>query len=326
VELFVDRARAVRPDFALTAANAGSVAGICRLLEGLPLAIELAIELAAARTRLLDPKLLLARLSMSLDALGTAPVDAPERQRTLRATVDWSIGLLDPAERSLLESVAVFVDGCTVPAAAEVAAADEDRALDLTEALIRHSLVVVEVTDAGSRCRMLSPIRAFVAERLGACPDTEDIGRRHAEWFGRLAAQADLPLRGIHQNVWPDRLQVEAANIKAAVRWYLDHDMRPLPHLFRVLSLFWILRDHLAEAHMWVDQVLPIADSLEPLPRVELLWSAAIVITDVGDDAATPPARQRLIPVREAHRRYGPLPVRTVRTDNGGFVGDRGRR
>jgi predicted ATPase len=113
VALFVDRARAVRPGFALTGRNAAAVAEICRRLEGLPLAI----ELAAARTRLLDPAALLDRLAASLDALGTGAVDLPERQRTLRATVEWSMGLLDGAERSLLEVAAVFTDGWTVPAA-----------------------------------------------------------------------------------------------------------------------------------------------------------------------------------------------------------------
>jgi predicted ATPase len=117
VALFVDRARAVRPGFALTEGNAAAVAEICRRLEGLPLAI----ELAAARTRLLDPPALLGRLAESLDALGTDAVDLPERQRTLRATVEWSVGLLEDAERSLLEVAAVFVDGWTVPAAAAVA-------------------------------------------------------------------------------------------------------------------------------------------------------------------------------------------------------------
>ncbi len=137
VALFVDRARAVRPGFALTEGNAAAVAEICRRLEGLPLAI----ELAAARTRLLDPDALLRRLARSLDALGTGAVDLPERQRTLRATVEWSMGLLDDAERSLLETMAVFVDGWTVEAAAQVAGLDEDRALDLSEALARHSLI-----------------------------------------------------------------------------------------------------------------------------------------------------------------------------------------
>jgi predicted ATPase len=117
ITLFVDRARAVRPNFALTQANAWAVVALCRRLDGLPLAI----ELAAARTRRLDPDALLRRLSSSLDTLGAGAVDLLERQRTLRATVEWSVGLLDNAERSLLETVAVFVDGSTIDAAAQVA-------------------------------------------------------------------------------------------------------------------------------------------------------------------------------------------------------------
>ena len=136
VALFVDRARAVRYDFALTEGNAAAVVAICRRLDGLPLAI----ELAAARTRLLDPGALLGPLSRSLDALGTGTVDLPERQRTLRVTVEWSVGLLGDAERSLLEIMAIFAGGWTVGAAAEVAGLAEDRMLDLTEALARHSL------------------------------------------------------------------------------------------------------------------------------------------------------------------------------------------
>ena len=192
VALFVDRARAVRPGFALTAGNAAAVAEICRRLEGLPLAI----ELAAARTRLLDPGALLDRLAASLDALGTGAVDLPERQRTLRATVEWSVGLLDDAERSLLETVAVFVDGWTIEAAAQVAGLDEDRALELSEALARHSLVYLDSTEPGPRSRMLETVRAFVAERLAARPDAAEVGRRHAGYYRALAEQADRPLRG----------------------------------------------------------------------------------------------------------------------------------
>jgi len=145
VALFVDRARAVRPDFELTEGNAAAVAEICRRLDGVPLAI----ELAAARTRLLDPPALLDRLAASLDALGTGAVDLPERQRTLRATIEWSVGLLEDAERSLLEVTAVFTDGWTIPAAAQVAGLDEDRALELCEALARHSLVAIDSTELG---------------------------------------------------------------------------------------------------------------------------------------------------------------------------------
>jgi predicted ATPase len=150
VALFVDRAQAVRPGFALTETNAAAVAQICRRLEGLPLAI----ELAAARTRLLDPGALLARLAASLDVLSTSAVDLPGRQQTLRATVQWSVGLLDEAERSLLEAAAAFTDGWTIEAAAQVADLTEDEALDLSEALARHSLIYVD-SGPGSRSRML---------------------------------------------------------------------------------------------------------------------------------------------------------------------------
>ena len=122
----MDRARAVRPDFALTEENAAAVAEICRRLEGMPLAI----ELAAARTRLLEPDMLLRRLATSLDALGTGAVDLPQRQRTLRATVEWSVDLLADDERSLLETMAIFVDGWAVDAAAQVADLAEDRVLE----------------------------------------------------------------------------------------------------------------------------------------------------------------------------------------------------
>ena len=293
VALFVDRARAVWPDFALTEGNAAAVVAICRRLDGLPLAI----ELAAARTRLLDPDALLDRLSKSLDALGTGTVDLPERQRTLRATVEWSVGLLDDAERSLLETMAVFAGGWTVEAAAEVAGLAEDRALDLTEALARHSLVQPDRTERGPRLRMLETIRAFVAERLAARPDAAEVARRHADYYQALAEQADRPLRRAGQREWVERLQAEAGNLAAAVHWYLAHDPGPLPHLFRVLWLFWELRDNLREVRAWVEQLLPTADTLDPQARAELLWTAAVTAVEVGDDPAALAARQRLEPL-----------------------------
>ena len=249
VALFVDRARAVRPGFALTEGNAAAVAEICRRLEGLPLAI----ELAAARTRLLDPAALLDRLAASLDALGTGAVDLPERQRTLRATVDWSVGLLEDNERSLLEVAAVFVDGWTVQAASQVAGLKEERALELSEALARHSLVYVDSTGLGPRSQMLETVREFMAERLAARPDAADAGRRHAGYYRALAGQADRPLRDSGQGEWLERLDAEAGNLAAAVRWYLAHDPGPVPHLFRVLWLFWLQRDLEGQARSWVE-------------------------------------------------------------------------
>ncbi len=176
VRLFVDRAQAVRYDFALTEDNASAVVEICRRLDGLPLAI----ELAAARTRLLEPDALLARLGSRLDALGTGPVDLPERQRTLRATVEWSVGLLDDAEQHMLATLSVFVEGWTVDAAVHVSELTEDRALDLLDALAGQSLVNVDAdrrrpevphagigTGAGRRaaCRQRGPGRRRAAAR-----------------------------------------------------------------------------------------------------------------------------------------------------------------
>jgi len=289
VALFVDRARAVRPGFALTEGNAAAVVEVCRRLEGVPLAI----ELAAARTRLLDPPALLDRLVSSLDALGTGAVDLPERQRTLRATVEWSVGLLEDDERSLLEVTAVFIGGWTIQAVAQVAGLDEDRTLELSEALARHSLVAIDSTGPGPRSRMLETVREFVAEQLAARPDADQIGRRHAGYYQALAEQADRPLRS-SESEWLERLQAEAGNLAAGVRWYLAHDPGPLPHLFRVLWLFWTQQDLEREAWPWAEQLLPAAGTLDPQARAELAWVAAVLAAAVGGDAAALAARQRL--------------------------------
>ena len=294
VALFVERARAVRRDFALTEANAAAVVEICRRLEGLPLAI----ELAAARTRLLDPEALLSRLATSLDALGTGSADMPERHRTLRATVDWSIGLLDDAERALLDTVAVFVGGWMVEAAAQVAELDEGEALDLTESLARHSLIYIDIDDSGPRPRLLDTIRAFLLERLDARPDAAEIRRRHAEYYRTLLERADLPLRGIgDHDEWVDRVEIEAGNIAAAFDWYFENDPGPLPHLFRVLGLFWVLRDRNREGRLLVERLLPSADSLPTHERAELLWAALAMADEVGDDGDAQSAAKRLAPL-----------------------------
>jgi hypothetical protein len=269
------------------------VAGICRRLEGLPLAI----ELAAARIRLLDPDELLHRLATSLDALGTGSVDLPQRQRTLRDTVQWSVDLLDDDERSLLETLAIFVDGWTFDAAGQVAGLADDRVLDLSEALERSSLIQLDSSgsELDPRLRMLNVIRGFAAEHLAARPNVAEIGRRHADYYRALAERADRPLRGLDQAHAAGGLEAEAANLAAAVEWYLARDRAPLPHLFRVLWLFWGLRDHLGEARGWIDQLLPAADSLEPDAQAELLWTAATTFLEVvGDDQAMLACSQRL--------------------------------
>ena len=220
-----------------------------------------------------------------------------ERQRTLRATVQWSVGLLGDAERSLLEVAAVFAGGWTVQAAAAVAGLEEDRALELSEALARHSLIYLDSTGPGPRTRMLETVREFVAERLAARPDAGQIGRRHAGYYRALAERADRPLRGTGRGEWLERLRAEAGNLAAAVRWYLARDRGPLPHLFRVLWLFWMAQDLEREARSWVEQLLPAAGALDPQAGAELAWAAAVTAVDIGDDTAALAARQRLAPL-----------------------------
>jgi predicted ATPase len=279
VALFVDRARAISQDFALTEANLPAVVDICRRLDGLPLAI----ELAAARTRLLDPDMLLDRLTASLDVLGTGPVDLPARQRTLRATVEWSIDLLDERERSALETLAVFAGGWTLDAGAAVAALNGE-ALDVAEALARHNLVELDHTKFGPRTRLLQTVQRFVAERLSVRPDETDVRNRHAAYFRDMAESADLPLRGAGNIEWLDRLQVESGNLAVAIDWLLAHDPRSLPHVFRVLWLFWSMRGHMPEARAWVGQLRESARHLTARSQAELSWVAVASANDVGDD------------------------------------------
>jgi predicted ATPase len=278
VQLFVDRARAVRNGFVLTADNAPAVAEICRRLDGLPLAI----ELAAARARVLEPEALLRRLGTSLDALGRGPADLPERQRTLRSTVEWSIGLLDAEELKFLATLSVFVEGATIGAAAHVSDLDEGRTLDLLDALARHSLLSVDSTRAEPRFRMLSSIRELAAERLAASTEGADIERRHAEYFCALVENAGWPAR--RQAEWAERLRGEEGNLGVAVRWFLNHDLAPLPHMFRILWLFWQMRDRMPEGRAWIQELRGRVDELDERARAELSLISVVTAMEVGDD------------------------------------------
>jgi len=278
VRLFVDRASAVRYGFSLTPENASAVVEICRRLDGLPLAI----ELAAARVRLLGPEALLERLGKSLDALGTGPTDLPERQRTLRATVEWSIELLDDAERKMLATLSVFAEGWTIDAAVHVSNLPEERTLDLLDALARQSLISVDATNAQPRFRMLSSILEVAAERLAASADRADVERRHAEYFGALMENADWPAE--RQAEWAERLRAEEENLGVAVRWFLKHDLTPLPHMFRILWLFWQLRDRMPEGRAWIQELLRRPDALDDRARAELSFISVVTALEVGDD------------------------------------------
>ncbi len=290
VHLFHDRADAVRRGIRWTPENAAAAVEICRRLDGVPLAI----ELAAARTRLLDPVALLGRLEAVLDALGSGPVDLPERQRTLRATVQWSVGLLTDAERRLLAVLSVFAGGWTLGSAAAISGQDEEQTLDAIDALVGHSLVAVDASNTEPRFRMLMTVREFAAELLDGEPDHAEVRRGHAEYFAALVDTDDVPAD--LTTPWAQRLRLEEENVRAAVEWFFAHDPSRLPHLLRSLWLYWQTNDRLVEGRTWVTKLAAVTGTftLDDRARAEVLFSEAVTAVAVGDDAAAIAAVQEI--------------------------------
>ena len=221
VALFVERAKAVKPDFELTAENATAVAEICARLDGLPLAI----ELAAARLRLLAPHQILERLDHRLAVLAGGAADVPVRQRTLRGAVEWSYELLDEPERHLFERLSVFAGGWTLEAAEEVCRPIAELGVDLLDglsSLADKSLVKAQEEDAEPRFGMLQTIREFAFERLEERTEADAIRRRHAEFMMEFAERAGPELVGFEMRHWYGRLRREEENLRSALRWALE--------------------------------------------------------------------------------------------------------
>jgi len=283
VALFVGRARAVRPDFALTMDNAAAVAAICARLDGLPLAL----ELAASRSSLLSPHALLARLDPRLPLLRWAAPDLPARQRTLRATIDWSYDLLSLAQQTLFRSLSVFAGGWSFDAAGAVAMADAPNALDALDgvgALVDKGLVAtMEDADGAPRFRMLETIRDDAAERLEASGEADSVRRRHADWYLALAERARPHWSGPEQRAWLARLEGESANLRAALRWSVEHGAAETEaRLCAALWQFWI-RGHLGEGQRWMEGALTRAAAVPPAIRARLYNGAASVALPRGD-------------------------------------------
>lgn len=268
VELFVARARAARPDFRLTHANADAVARICVELDGLPLAI----ELAAARVKVLAPDAILARLSGRLDLLTTSGRDVPARQQTLRATIDWSYRLLEPSEQQLFSRLAVFAGGFTVEAAEAVCDAD----LDALTSLIDKSLVVSAGGRPEPRFRLLETIREYAREGLGAGVGADSLRERHADHLLEVAEQGERALLdGREQEVWLERLESEHDNIRAALAWLGQRgEIERELMLASSLMLFWKVRGHLTEGRRWLEEALARAGDADPR-RVAVALEAA---------------------------------------------------
>jgi len=249
VRLFIARAVAVRPDFTVTNENAPAVAGIAARLHGMPLAI----ELAAARVKLLAPAAILERLEHQLGVLASGARDLPERQQTLRGAIAWSHDLLGPGERRLLARLSVFVGGCELDNAEAVCgpAAELDGldVIDCLTFLVDQSLVRAEDADGGLRFRMLDTIREFAAEQLAASDEREEVERRHAATFLALGEEASPRLSGDDQRRWLGRLERDHDNIRAVLgRAVAAGDGPTAIRLGFAMWRYWQKRGHLAEA------------------------------------------------------------------------------
>ncbi|MEV6526745.1 BTAD domain-containing putative transcriptional regulator [Longispora sp. NPDC051575] len=256
VRLFVDRAAAVRPDFALDGTTVDAVLRICAALDGSPLAI----ELAAARLRSLGVADIDARLDDRFRLLSRGSRTAAARHQTLRAVVEWSWDLLGDAERTLARRLTVFTGGLTLDAAAAVCGLPADEVDELLADLADKSLV----EDAGGRYRMLDTIRVFCAERLVEAGEAERLRRAHAEYFLGLATTADPHLRGHDQLAWLARLAVEHPNCQAAVRWAVRADPTLALRLVAILSWDWWLRGLRGEAAPLAAEILAAVGTEPP--------------------------------------------------------------
>jgi non-specific serine/threonine protein kinase len=285
VRLFVERARSVRPDFHLDEENESDVVEICRRLDGLPLAI----ELAAARTTVLPPAALLSRLTRRLPVLTGGGQDVPERLRTMRAGIAWSYDLLSPAERVLFRRLAVFAGGCTPAAAEAVVGADGVAVLDLIGGLVDKSLLQRAAGDTGEpRFTMLETIREYAVDQLG----TEEAGARraHAAYFRRLATEAAAGLRSAEQQRWRDALEADLDNLRAALGWTLrdDADAEDVDSglsLVGALWFFWFQRGLTGEGRRWLARALQRAPG-GGRGRAEALLGAGTLAWRQGDCAA----------------------------------------
>ncbi len=326
VRLFVERAQAAQSDFVLTQEDAPAVAEICRRLDGLPLAI----ELAATRVRLLPPRAMLARLGHGLALLSGGAIDLPPRQRTLRATLDWSYDLLDEAERRVLRHLAVFADGFDLDAAQAINRSEEvPDVLDGIASLIDQSLVRAG-TPSGSEPRyvLLETVREYAQEKLVESGEAEALRERHAEYYLALAETADVMFRSEQQGEWLDRLEAEHDNMRAALAWTIDRAESGTPgradlaaRLAGALGAFWLRRSYHSEGRGWLGRALALPEA-SPSARARALERLGLLSSTQGEyGRAIPPLEKSL----EILRAIGdPLRIAWALCGLGGVVLDFG--
>ncbi len=285
VALFLQRTRAVRSNFVLDDANAAAVAEICRRVEGLPLAL----ELAAARSKVLSPSAILARLTPGLGLLTGGARDQPARLQTMREAIAWSHELLAESVQALFHRLAVFVGGFTLDAVETLGSDDSAGAvLDGIEMLVDSSLLQrYQGPDGETRFGMLETIREFALEQLIASGEEQAMYSRHASWALSYALEAQPFLYGgAFQSRWLDRLTVEHENLRVALGWTVDHEPETALGLVGALHWFWYVRGHLNEGRRWLASALAAAPDAPELPRARALLGAGMLANRQGDPAA----------------------------------------
>jgi predicted ATPase len=281
VELFISRARAVRPGFTLSNATSRTVAQICRRLDGLPLAI----ELAAARLRLLTPEDLLGRLEHSLTLLTGGPKDVPRRQQTMRAAISWSYDLLDEQGKLLLQHLSVFCGGCSLEAAEAIwsgPTAEESETLDVIMSLGEQNLLLHEESGEESRFRMLEVVRDFGFECLSLAGNAPAIQRRHGQYYLTVAQEAQKEMVGRNGAFWMKRLEREHDNLRAALEWWFQDQPAISLEMSAAIWRFWLTRGDITEGRRWLKRALDQNSAPSPA-RAEALLGAGTLAFHQGD-------------------------------------------
>jgi predicted ATPase/class 3 adenylate cyclase len=300
VALFIERAMGVKPDFTVTNDNAPAVAEISSRLDGLPLAI----ELAAARINVLTPQAMLARLGDRLSLLSGGGRDRPERQQTLRGAIDWSYELLSPDEATLFRRLAIFVGGARLDAIESICPGDElsiDILDGLTSLVDKSLLRQVPAGDGEPRFLMLGTIREYALDRLGESGRADELGRRHAEHFAGLVAQALPQLLGSEKRQWLDWLEEDNDNLRAALDWSLDAGETALAlRLVAGLWRFWQMRGYLVEGSQRARRALALPNAGDhPLERADALEAEGGLAWWMGDFEAGVAAYRACLELRK---------------------------
>ncbi len=278
--LFAERARAARSDFALNAENIRAVASICSQLDGLPLAI----ELIAARVKMLSIEQIAARLDDRFALLTSGSRIAPSRQQTLRATLDWSYELLTETERELFRQLSVFVGGFTLEALESVAQLDSNQSiLDALSRLVDKSLLLVEQQDQ-ARYRFLEPVRQYARDKLNEARDSNLIQDRHLNYYLRVAEEAEPYLFGAGQQDWKNRLELDHDNLRVALAWSLEsHQIEAGLKMAGALAWFWHSKGYLSEGNLWLEKILASGTGAQGKERAKALRASSILSTATGD-------------------------------------------